>query len=412
MHSWTVLLQSFNNSSSNYRKCQRYVISGVSVPCQITIAICDSAATATAISLLNELDARLKFMAQSDGVCDGPAELGCMAWEEPACQHILVLVIGDRNLDAAYEQLASDWFHKSPRHSAVIPALVPPLVHSDVFGVGGFPYLSACTSAPWPDSIWSLSQLVMQATLLDQRPGVFISYVREDASAAADQIHDALQRIGYRVFLDRFSGTPGHIFSSELAEAMAELDAVVVLETQNICRSKWTLSEAAFAHRNRIGPISVNFQTAPQLLSAGARRHFVSAAASAPLPTTEVDHIVEFIQNQLPPLAIKRRAHYETLIRLAARSKGGTADLNQNGVLTIRNSGGESRADALATGVPAQLRHVHRLAEASAVSTKLIAGEHDQLRSASLADLQWLAGKAGVTLVGSASIFRAVQRIV
>ncbi len=412
MHSWTVLLQSIDNLLSNHYKCQRYVIPGVSVPCQITIAICDSAATATATSLLNELDARLKFMAQSNGVCDGPAELGCMAWDEPACQHILVLVIGDSNLGVNYEQLTNKWFRKSPGRSIVIPVLIPPLTHSTVFGAGGFLKLSKCTVAPWHGSILLLSQLIVEAALLDQRPGVFISYLRGDASVVADQIHDALRRIGYRVFLDRFSGTPGHVFPSELAEAMAESDAVLVLETQNICRSKWTMWEAAFAHRYRIGPLAVNFQSAPQLLSAGSRRHRVNASPSAQIPKADIDNIVGFIQGQLPQLAVKRRAYYETLIRLAARTRGGTVAHNQSGVLTIRDSGGVGKADALATGMPAQLRHVHRLVEASGVSEKLIAGEHCHLQGATLADLQWLADKVGITLAGSASVFRVVQRIV
>jgi hypothetical protein len=138
----------------------------------------------------------------------------------------------------------------------------------------------------------------------------------------------------------------------------------------------------------------------------------VGALPSAPIPPADVDKIVKFIQDQLPQLAVKRRAYYETLIRLAARTKGGTVGNHPNGLLTIRDSGGSERADALATGMPAQLRHMHRLAEASKVSTKLIAGEHGHLQGASLADLQWLAGEVGVTLAGSASVFREVQRIV
>lgn len=412
MHSWTVLLQSVDNLLSNYHKCQRYVIPGVSVPCQITIAICDSAATATATSLLNELDARLKFMAQSNGVCDGPAELGCMAWNEPACQHILVLIIGDKNLGANYEQLTNDWIRKSPGRSIVIPVLIPPLTHSAVFRGGGFLKLSECTVASWRGSILTLTQLVMQAALLDQRPGVFISYLRDDASAVADQIHDELRRIGYRVFLDRFSGTQGHVFPSELAEAMAESDAVLVLETQSICRSKWTMWEAAFAHRYRIGPLAVNFQSAPQLLSAGSRRHPVNASPSARIPQADIDNIIGFIQDQLPQLAVKRRAYYETLIRLAAKTRGGTVAHNQSGVLTISDRGGTGKVDALATGIPAQLRHVHRLVEASKVTEKLIAGEHCHLQGTSLADLEWLTDSVGVRLAGSASVFRVIQHII
>lgn len=412
MHSWTVLLQSFDNFPSNHRKCQRYVIPGVSVPCQITIAICDSAATATATLLLQELNTRFKIMAKSDEICDGPAEFGCMAWDEPACQHILVLVIGDSNLDVNYEQFTNEWLRKSPGRSIVMPVLISPLTHSAVFGAGGFPNLSQCTVAPWQGSILLLSQLVVEVALLDQRPGVFISYLREESSSVADQIHDALRRIGYRVFLDRFSGTPGHVFPFELAEAMAKSDAVLVLETKNITQSKWTMWEAAFAHRYRIGPLAVNFKNAPQLLSVGSRRISVNDDPSQNISALEINHIISFVQDQLPQLAIKRRAYYETLIRLAAKTRGGTVAHNQSGVLTISDRGGAGKADALAIGIPAQLSHVHRLVEASKVSEKLIAGEHCHLQGTPLADLQWLTDSVGVRLAGSASVFRVVQHIV
>jgi len=281
-----------------------------------------------------------------------------------------------------------------------------------VFGSGAFPELAKCTAAPWGGSVLTLARIVMEAALLDQRPGVFISYLRNDASVAADQIHDELRHIGYRVFLDHFSGTPGHLFPSEIAEAMTEMDAVLVLETQNLRKSKWTMWEAIFAHRYRIGPLAVNFLNSPQLQSVGPRRHSTSVDPSRPISSSELNHIIQFVRDQLPELAVARRAYYETLIRLAARSRGGTVSHHQNGVLTINDGQGVHKADALASGVPARLRHAHRIADASSVFEKLIAGEHHHLQSSSLSDLQWLVGKTGLRLVGSASVYRIVRQLV
>jgi len=100
---------------------------------------------------------------------------------------------------------------------------------------------------------------------------VFISYLRAEASQGAEQIHDGLARSGFRIFLDRFSGTAGRLFPQELSEAMASMGLVVLLETSGLFRSRWTMWEVGFARRYQLGPIAVNFNRARAIRTAMVR---------------------------------------------------------------------------------------------------------------------------------------------
>jgi hypothetical protein len=73
-----------------------------------------------------------------------------------------------------------------------------------------------------------LASLVSQRALYGERPGLFISYRRKEAAVIADQLFDEMSHRGFRVFLDRFSGTSGKLFPQEIAEEIADRDVVLV----------------------------------------------------------------------------------------------------------------------------------------------------------------------------------------
>ena len=158
--------------------------------------------------------------------------------------------------------------------------------------------------------------------------------------------------------------------------------------------------------------MAVNFAGAPRLRAVGTHRYSEAGKPAIALPVTNLDRIVRFIQDSLPEIAIVRRAYYETLIRLAAKSRNGLARRQPDGVLAIEDQHGFLKAHVLATGVPARLNHVRRIAGTGLppAPVRLIAGEHDHLQTSARGDLLWLANQTGVTLTGSASVFRAIQR--
>ena len=408
--SWTVVLQLTGTGILFRDCCIRYAMSGVAVPAHVSIVACDPRADADARAVFREIGTRLSQSGGTSYDCGPPRGSGCMAWGEPSCRHVLVPVIGSASLNLQFEDLAHDWMQAGGSRSVVIPALMSGLNHSQVFSNHLHPTLSRCNLGSWGGSPVRLAEIALSAALIDEKPGVFISYLRKEASVGAEQIHDALIRAGFRVFLDRFSGSPGRLFPHELAEAMTDMGLVVLLETQGLRGSRWTMWEAAFARRYRIGPVAVNFRGAGQLRTVAAR-HPAAGDPAQTLPDSQVDEILNFVREEYLKVAIGRRAYYETLIRLAAQSDGGDVRPVGSGVLEIRDRGSVTRGFALPGGVPGRLRHVRRLVEATTAGMPLLAGEHQHLPPSDRSDLEWLAAQEKVTLAGSASIYRLVRSI-
>lgn len=280
-----------------------------------------------------------------------------------------------------------------------------------MFGGGGYPFLSMCTAASWGGVATQLAEAALVAALLDEKPGVFISYLRKEASAAADAIYDGLTHAGYRVFLDRFNGTPGRVFSHELAEAMSSMGLVALLETPGLGGSRWTMSEVAFARRFRLGPVAVNFLRGRRVRAA-TQRLTVSHDPAGALPPAVVRDVLQFIREHSLAVAVSRRAYFETLVRSAAQDGGGDATDIGGAVLSLDKPIGNSVGSALPAGVPGRLRHVARLVRSRNVGPYLLAGEHQHLSPSDREDLRWLATQVRVTLTGSGSVYRKVRRIV
>lgn len=406
MHSWNVILQ---HESSNHQRggvCTKYSTVGVMLPAHISILSCDLSADNDACALHAALQSRLAILNSSSEYCGGPRRLDCMAWGEPSCQHILVLMIGRIFSDQNIEVFARDWLGKSSR-SKVIPVLVGGLTHAQAFSSGNFPTVSKCNIAACGGSIPQLTEIIMTAALLDEKPGVFLSYLRNEASAGVEQIHDALIREGFRVFLDRFSGTPGRLFPQEIATAMSGMGLVVLMETASLTSSRWTMWEAAFAKRYRLGPIAVNFNAAE--FPAAYSRLSVNANPSQSLLQQEVTDIVDFIKQEYLQISVNRRAYYETVVRLAAQSKNGDVGRVHAGVLKVVDRHDRDSGFVLPCAVPGQLKHVRQLVEAATAGDKLLAGDHAHLSPSDKSDLVWLAQGQKVQLTGSASVYKKVQ---
>jgi len=407
MNSWRVVLQL--EDAGGRSQCTRYDLAGVVRPARIFIIGCDPSVTSSAAAVHAAIDRQLRTLGATPFHC-GPIRDNCITWKEPSCQHVFVLIMGAAPLDRGFETRAADWRKKS-RDAIILPALAPGLNHAQVFDPPhAFRLLSKCAVAPWGGSASVLATSALTAATLDERPGVFLSYRRDDAAAGADVLHDRLTHGGFRVFVDRFAGTPGRPFPQELAEAMASMGLVVLLETQRFHQSHWSMWEAAFARRYRLGPIAINFRSAPAVSGAIAR-DWCPADPKTPLPQTHADRIFDFIRDQHVRCAILRRSYYESLVELSARQRGGSTRSGAYGVLTISDSTGATKACALPHGIPGRLRHVHRVVASGVGGGRIMAGEHQHLPPADRDDLKWLAAANTVTLTGSASVYRLVQTL-
>lgn len=407
MNAWRVILQL--RDSADRLSCDRYDAAGVAAPAQITVTACDAVADSWAAATHAAIEASLRLLRATPASCSGPGGVRCMAWLEPACRHVLVLLVGTAPLDFRWEAHAVEWMKLSRGNGRVIVALVPPVTHERAFAAGAHPQLSLCAAAGWGGVPKRLASIAMAEALLEEKPGVFLSYRRDEASGGAEALHDALIHAGYRVFLDRVSGTPGRQFPRELAEAMSSMGLVVLFETASLRSSGWTMWEARFARRFRLGPIAINFAKAPEFVGATTRMPLAVSPLTR-LPDADIRRAVNFVDREYLRTAVARQAYFETLIALAARSKGGSA-IDRGGLVSVSDGAGAVVGTVLAAAVPGRLRHVARLARSQRIRPHLLAGEHQHLAPCDLDDLRWLAQTSGLRLTGSGSVYGAVRRM-
>ena len=113
-------------------------------------------------------------------------------------------------------------------------------------------------AADWnEDRSQALTALRQMLGLEESERKVFISYSRQESSEVAFQLHDALSRRKFDVFLDRFSVQPGEDFQRKLDQELADKAFVVLLESPGVRKSRWIQHEVVYALNHRIGVLAV-----------------------------------------------------------------------------------------------------------------------------------------------------------
>lgn len=414
MAAWNVVLQlqRSNGNSISISRCQRFAIPGLPRPCRILFYACDAGSDGDAQAAHDQVEAILKTRQNGSSTsCSGPGMMGCMTWTEPSCLQVLVPVIGAQ-ISKMVEADIVAWQATGGSKSVVVPALLHHVSHAAAFG-GCKKAVSRLNSANWHGNPCRLAAIVAQHALQQERAGVFISYRRSEAGPLVDQLHDELAHRGFRIFLDRFSGSAGRHFPSELAEEMSDKAVLLVIETPNILQSKWTLWEIGFAHRYRLGLVSLQLPNSPSLSRIPNRfRHIVAPSAQGVLGSADLANALAFIEKAQIIASLRRRAFYEELLAGAAVSAGGTVDDVGDGVLELRDGAGSPSALVLPSGRPGHLADVRSLSLANpGTLPRLLFGQHRHLPPLAQADLNWLAEKTSTELLGRYSGYRRVQAL-
>lgn len=102
-----------------------------------------------------------------------------------------------------------------------------------------------------------LSAVLRMLGLAEFDRKVFLSYVRQDSSALAIQLHTALAQRQYEVFLDRFAVPPGVDFQKHLDQDLGDKAFVVLLESEHVRRSRWVEHEVSYALSHGISVLAV-----------------------------------------------------------------------------------------------------------------------------------------------------------
>lgn len=93
--------------------------------------------------------------------------------------------------------------------------------------------------------------------LLRQNRKLFISYRRNESTAIANQLFDALVRCNYDVFLDTYSIGAAKNFQEELHHRLSDCDMLIQLYTKEFKASPWCLEEITAANQKQIGVIEL-----------------------------------------------------------------------------------------------------------------------------------------------------------
>ena len=131
--------------------------------------------------------------------------------------------------------------------------------------------IATINAADWDvESIAAPLTLLAMLGLVEQERKVFLSYRRSESTQMAVQLHTALVRHRFDVFLDRFALPPGQDFQKRLDEDLGNKAFVVLLESSDLHNSPWVLHEIAYAHSHRIDVLAITLPgvTTSQLVPA------------------------------------------------------------------------------------------------------------------------------------------------
>lgn len=413
--SWnTVLQMNHPNGGGSISLCRMETVPGLGLPIHIHLLSCQMTMEQRTIDIFRSVAVQLG-LPSSFNACGGPLASGtwdsgmmCMAWGELACRHVLVLLTDGSTLDPQTERLAQDWKQRAGGNGVIIPVLS--------LGAG---------SASLPNSLRGMNRLsdlgsadalaadILRWIHLGAERKIFLSYRRDDTKDLADQIHQALVQRGYRIYLDRFSGTPGRFFPQEIAEELADKGCVLLLESRNLAQSRWTKWEIAFARHYRLGLMALNVDGAPPLSGPQPldRMNVRTKFSSGDLSSSDLDNAVGFVAQRYSINAIARRVYYEELLRRTANAEG--VGFQELGAGTYELSARGKTALVYPSGRPGSLAELHHAAvfpsTAGSSDFRILAGQHQHLPSNTSRDLDWLARLADVRLRQSSQLPKSIR---
>ena len=393
MNGWQFILQ-----IETPRRTECLQVDGISVidPGHIAIVTEEPTQAAAAGRLYDAVRQDLQRLGQTsyrESSCSGPRLLSCMARQHPSCRSVLAVLTGAHPLSARLAQTMSAWTSGRASISSVLPIVPAGRDPASILG-GTVGQLNVLFDPGRAEAL--APDLLAAAGVGGPDRRLFISYRRADASALADQLFDAFGRAGFKVYLDRVSGTPGRPFPQELAAEITDKGLVLLLETAGLGHSPWTLAEAAFAYLFRIGLLAVNVGgTAPalRLIAARDRRHLPVSQPTQTATPADVDALVAWVRQRFVVQVLRRRAYLESLLRLSASRDGLSVNRAGNGGFVVTGPKGEY-AVHLSSRLP-------RLGDGRIAATarptaahRLIVGPHGLHNPADLRDLVWLATQA------------------
>lgn len=201
---------------------------------------------------------RLTGVSEGAAPCGGKREVAgsCPATSGAACKKILVIPGGGAILPSGVSPSPAQQTWATKARDPMWPA-VPVLKQGSPIGAipAGFHYANACWWGRFPTEV--LPSLLQIAGISPEENRIFISYVRKDSQAIADQLFVALGNEGFDVFLDRCSVPGGVNFQERLMQDLCDKAMIVLLNSPGVQGSKWVMEELAAVKLYRLGILEV-----------------------------------------------------------------------------------------------------------------------------------------------------------
>ena len=191
--------------------------------------------------------------------CDGAVgAVGCHAVDEPTCQKVLVRTAGGSGSGAWQNPTAESlWLqHWGDPNWHVLPIMRAGTNPATFLPVQWQGINASFWTRDPTESLWAVFQ---RAGLAPEESRIFISYVRRDTTAIADQLFAALTVAGFDVFLDRSSVPVGIEFQERLMQDLVDKAMVVFLNSPGVSQSKWVGEEIATIKKYRLGLLELSF---------------------------------------------------------------------------------------------------------------------------------------------------------
>lgn len=273
--------------------------------------------------------------------------------------------------------------------------------------------LSSFNGFEWsgPEPERRLAQNLLEQLDIEERDRmVFISHKRTDGLGSAEQLHDALTRIRFAPFIDRFAIPVGQAVQQRIADALERFAFLLVLETPEAHLSDWVFDEVDYALAHTMGLLILQWPNDPTPIpgTVGIPRLVLN-----PEDLTEDDHnysilTAEALDRVLREIElahasglVRRRRMLLASVQEAAEAGGATCTALKNWRLDVEDSNGRTII-AVAPRLPLAA-DLQRLDEArneiaSQVGALLVHGSR-RLEPSRKQHLQWAIGNRNLRMI-------------
>jgi len=272
--------------------------------------------------------------------------------------------------------------------------------------------IRSVNAALWPVSAADIVPAVLAAAGATPSPRAFISYRRDESSAVAVQLFDAMSHAGFDVFLDQFRVSPGADFQAMLTEHMGDMAMVVVLETKTILDREWIQYEINLARSSRMAVCAIQFPDGPSVPELDDTRRLkigTTIDETTKVGDEKIAEIVAFVRRQHDRGMARRRSVISGLIDNALKSAGVKYTVEDGGAIRVTQGNGYIVWSSLRAPALVDFHTAHMLRQDPVRG--VVVGPSELYAAERAAQIKWLSGVSEIVVVDEGKVADAAKRM-